>query len=206
MKIYGYQLSQATMRLRIALNIKGIGFSEEFIDLIEGEQFAAGFRSINPQQVVPVAILQDGTDLFQSMAILEYLEEVHPEPPLLPFDPIARAQVRGLAQIIIADTHRAQVPSTRNYITDTLGHGQEELTRWIHHWVGKGLTAFEARLQAGGTSGAFCHGDAPSFADLCLFPQILGARRFGVPLEPFPTAMTIFEHCMQRDAFARAIP
>lgn len=207
MKIYGYELSQATMRVRIAANFKGIAFEETFLDLVRGDQFDDSFRTINPQQVVP-AVLIDGhkTPLFQSMAILEYLEETAPHPPLLPAGAVARAWVRGMAQIVIADTHRNVVPSTRNYLTGTLGHSEGELLAWIHHWVGRGLTAFEQHLTMDGHTGDFCFGDAPSFADVCLFPQIIGARRFNAPLDDYPKTMRIFERCMSMHQFQSAIP
>ena len=205
-KIYGYQLSQATMRVRIALNFKGVAFEEEFLDLVKGDQFDAKFKAINPQQVVP-AVLIDGVDmaLFQSIAILEYIEETYREPALLPSDPVERARVRGMAQILVSDTHRAAVPSTRKYITGTLGHSDAELRAWVHHWVGRGLEAFESRLAGDGFSGEFCHGDSPSHADICLFPQIISAKSFGVPLEPYPNVMRIFERCMNLEPFSGAL-
>ncbi len=206
-KIYGYQLSQATMRVRIALNFKNVAFEEQFMDLLKGDQFDAAYTAINPQQVVP-AVVVDGQDLalFQSMAVLEYIEEVYKEPPLLPADPLERARVRGLAQIVVSDTHRPVVPSTRAYITDTLGHSDADLKTWIHHWVGIGLGAFETRLRSDGRSGLFCHGDTPTFADLCLFPQIIGAKRFALPLEPYPKIMAIFDRCAGLEQFKKAIP
>jgi maleylacetoacetate isomerase len=207
MKIYGYQLSQATMRVRIAANIKGIAFEETFLDLVRGDQFDEEFRTLNPQQVVP-AILIEGhkAPLFQSMAILEYIEETVPQPALLPADAASRAWVRGMAQILIADTHRYSVPSTRNYIAGTLGLSDKQLLDWIHHWIGRGLTAFEKHLSADGKTGDFCFGHNPTFADISLFPQIIGAKRFNIPLAEYPIAMGIFERCIAMDAFKRAIP
>ena len=207
MKVYGYELSQATMRVRIAANLKNIAFEEEFLDLVRGDQFDNGFMAINPQAVVP-AVFVDGLErpLFQSMAILEYLEETAPAPPLLPKGAADRAWVRGMAQIIIADTHRNVVPSTRKYITGEFGHSDAELLTWIHHWVGRGLTAFETHLREDGKSGDFCFGASPTFADLCLFPQILGAKRFNAPLGAYPIAMRIFERCMAMPEFRTAIP
>ena len=190
MKVYGYQLSQATMRIRIALNLKKIEFQEEYIDLLEGGQFTAEFRSLNPQQVVPTIVIDDQKAvLFQSMAILEFLEEAYPETRLLPSDIWSRARVRGLCQIIIADTHRSSVPSVRNYITETLDQSEETLLEWIHHWIGKGLEAFESHLRTSNDTGKFCHGDKPTLADLCLFPQVMGAKRFNVPLTAYPVSM-----------------
>lgn len=206
-KIYGYQLSQATLRVRVALNLKGVPFEETFLDLVAGDQFDPEFRAVNPQQVVPAVILEDGgPPLFQSMAILEYIEETWPEPPLLPADARGRARVRGLSQILIADTHRSQVPRTRNYITQTLGHSEEELKAWIHYWVGAGLEAFEANLAAAPETGRYCHGDTVTFADLCLVAQTFGAKRFDVPLDPYPVAMAIFDRCLELEAFSSAAP
>ena len=206
-KIYGYQLSQATMRIRIALNVKGVSFDETYLDLVKGDQFDPAYRAVNPQQVVPAVIMDDGgPTLFQSMAILEYIEETYPEPALLPADARGRARVRGLAQIIVADTHRAVVPTTRNYISQTLGLGEVELMAWIRYWVGAGLQAFEANLTGSSEQGQFCHGDTPTFADLCLVPQIFGAKRFDVPLDDYPTALSIFGRCLEIEAFARAAP
>ncbi len=207
MKVYGYQLSQATMRIRIALNLKKVEFQETDIDLLKGDQFDENFKLINPQQVVPAVDLEDRNPaLFQSMAILEYLEEAFPEPPLLPKQLRDRARVRGLAQMIIADTHRSSVPCTRKYLTETLGHSEEVLLQWIHHWVGSGLQAFETRLKSDDETGLYCHGDSPTFADLCLFPQIMGAKRFNVPLSSYPVAMKIFERCMELQEFSLAVP
>lgn len=207
MKLYGYQLSQATMRIRIALNLKKIKFEEEYIDLLKGAQFTTEFKRLNPQQVVPTIVMNDQKSvLFQSMAILEYLEEAYPQPALLPSDIWSRARVRGLCQIIIADTHRSSVPSVRNYITDTLDQSEETLNKWIHHWISKGLEAFESILRSSNETGMFCHGDNPTLADLCLFPQVMGAKRFNVSLDAYPISMDIFNRCMEVDAFKNAIP
>jgi len=207
MKVYGYQLSQATMRVRIALNLKKVDFQELDIDLLKGDQFKESFTKINPQQVVPAVDLEDQNPLlFQSMAILEYFEEAFSDPPLLPADLRGRARVRGLAQMIIADTHRSSVPSTRKYLTNTLGQSEEVLQGWINHWVSKGLEAFESRLRLDDVTGRFCHGDSPTFADLSLFPQILGAKRFDVPTHSFPIAMQIFDRCMDMAEFKVSIP
>lgn len=207
MEIYGYQLSQATMRVRIAANLKNVTFTEKFLDLVKGDQFDEAFRAVNPQQVVPAIILEgQSTPLFQSMAILEYLEETYPTPALLPPEPADRAWVRGMSQILIADTHRYVVPSSRNYLTKTLGHSEEELLEWIHHWIGRGLLAFEQHLSADGKCGQYCFGSQPGLADICLFPQIVGAKRFKVALDKYPLLMKIFENCMSLDEFKSAIP
>ena len=207
LKLYGYELSQATMRVRIALNLKGIAFQERSLDLLAGDQFDPGFLAVNPQAVVPALIAGDGgSPLFQSMAILEYIEETWPEPPLLPGDARGRARVRGLSQIIVADTHRVQVPRVRRYLTETLAQDQEALGGWIRYRVGAGLAAFEAQLAGSTDTGPYCHGARVTFADLCLVPQIFGARRFDVPLDEYPLARAIFDRCLELDAFREAAP
>lgn len=205
MKLVSYWRSLASFRVRIALNLKGIPCGIETLDLEKGDQFDGPYRAVNPQQVVPT-LVDDGTALFQSLAIVEYLDETHPEPPLLPADPKGRARVRGIAQIASSDTHPLIVPRIRTYLTGELDLSGEQLAAWIRKWMGTGLAAMEAHLAAGADTGAFCHGDRPGLADLCLAPQIVGSRMFGCPMDPYPTAMRIFETCMALDAFADAHP
>ena len=205
MKLFSYWRSLASYRVRIALNLKGVDCDIETIDLLGGDQFEASFRAVNPQPVVP-ALVDGGTVLFQSLAIVEYLDETRPEPPLLPADPAGRARVRGIAQIASSDTHPLIVPRIRKYLTEDLGLSDDRLTAWIRTWMGAGLEAMEAHLAAGPGTGRFCHGDRPGLADLCLVPQIVGSRMFGCPMDPYPTAMRIFEACMALDAFADAHP
>ena len=205
MKLFSYWRSLASFRVRIALNLKGIPADIETVDLAEGEQFEPSYRTVNPQPVVPT-LLDGGTALFQSLAIVEYLDERYPEPPLLPAQPGARARVRGIAQIASSDTHPLIVPRIRNYLTDDLKLSEDQLGAWILRWMGEGLAAMEAHLAEDAATGRFCHGDRPGLADLCLVPQIVGSRLFGCPMEPYPTAMRIFETCMALDAFADAHP
>ena len=205
MKLFSYWRSLASFRVRIALNLKGMGCDIETVDLREGDQFAGAYRAVNPQPVVPT-LVDGGTTLFQSLAIVEYLDETRPEPPLLPADPGGRARVRGIAQIASSDTHPLIVPRIRKYLTEDLDLSDEQLGAWIRRWMGAGLEAMEAHLAAGPGTGRFCHGDRPGLADLCLVPQIVGSRMFGCPMEPYPTAMRIFETCMALDAFADAHP
>ena len=205
MKLFSYWRSLASFRVRIALNLKGMDCDIETVDLLEGDQFEGAYRAVNPQPVVPT-LVDGGTTLFQSLAIVEYLDETRPEPPLLPADPGGRARVRGIAQIASSDTHPLIVPRIRKYLTEALDLSDEQLGAWIRRWMGAGLEAMEAHLAAGPGTGRFCHGDRPGLADLCLVPQVVGSRMFGCPMEPYPTAMRIFETCMALDAFADAHP
>src|SRR5712672_106999 len=165
MKLYTYYRSQASFRVRIALNLKGLAHDDTYLHLERGDQFAADYRAINPQMVVPTLIDGD-VKLFQSLAILEYLDEKYPEPPLLLADPQARAWVRGLALINAADSHPLIVPRVRHYLTDVLKLSDEQRLAWIQHWLGAGLQAIETLLSEHSSSGIFCHGDRPTIADI----------------------------------------
>jgi maleylpyruvate isomerase len=205
MQLYTYYRSQASFRVRIALNIKGISRDDHFLHLERGDQYAPGYKALNPQMVVPTLI--DGeANLFQSIAILEYLEETHPEPPLLPAEPLARAWVRGFALINVADSHPLIVPRIRNYLTKTLGLSEAQRLTWIQHWLGLGLEAMEARLAHHPGSGRFCHGAAPTIADICLVTQVTPARTFNCALHPYTRVMRIYDACMAVPAFAEAQP
>ena len=205
MKLYGYWRSLAAFRVRIALNLKGIPFDLESMDLIKGDQFSDAYRKINPQMVVP-ALVDGDTVLTQSMAILEYLNEVHPEPALLPADPVGRARVRSICLISVADTHPLVVPRIRKYITQDLGHSEDELTAWIQHWLTAGLTAIEQRLADDPATGTYCHGENVTMADLCLVPQFGVAALFNLDTSAFPTCKRIFEACMKVPAVFDARP
>jgi maleylacetoacetate isomerase len=204
-KLYTYYRSQASFRVRIALNLKGIQRDDCFLHLEKGDQFAAAYRAVNPQMVVPTLIDGDAK-LFQSLAILEYLEERYPNPALLPADPLARAWVRGLALINAADSHPLIVPRVRHYLTDVLQLSDEQRLAWIQHWLGAGLEAIEALLAEHPSSGLFCHGDRPTIADICLVTQVTPAKTFACSLDPYPRAMRIYETCMAIPAFADAHP
>ncbi len=205
MKLFSYWRSLASFRVRIALNLKGIPCDIETMDLLRGDQFDGSYLAVNPQPVVPT-LVDGGTAFFQSLAIIEYLDETCPEPPLLPADAKGRARVRAIAQIASSDSHPLIVPRIRKYLTEDLDLSDEQLAAWIHKWMGAGLAAMEAHLAAGTGTGTFCHDDRPGLADLCLVPQIVGSRMFGCPIDPYPTAMRIFETCMALDAFADAHP
>jgi maleylacetoacetate isomerase len=205
MKLYTYYRSQASFRVRIALNLKGIAREDSFLHLEKGDQFADAYRAVNPQMVVPTLVDND-IKLFQSLAILEYLEERYPEPPLLPSDPVARAWVRGIALINAADSHPLIVPRVRHYLTDQLRVTDEQRLAWIRHWLGAGLEAIEALLARHSASGRFCYGERRTIADICLVTQVTPAKTFDCPLAPYPRIMRVYDSCMAIPAFADAHP
>jgi maleylacetoacetate isomerase len=205
MKLYTYYRSQASFRVRIALNLKGLQREDVFLHLERGDQFAGEYRAINPQMVVPT-LLDGGSKLFQSLAILEYLDEQYPEPPLLPSDPQARAWVRGLAMINAADSHPLIVPRVRNYLTQVLQLSEQQKIAWIQHWLGLGLQAIEALLAENPASGRFCHSDRVTIADICLVTQVTPAKTFNCSLDPYPRIMRVYDTCMAIPAFADAHP
>ncbi len=205
MQLYTYYRSQASFRIRIALNLKGLSHDDFFLHLERGDQFAPQYRALNPQMVVPTLI--DGeAKLFQSLAILEYLEEKYPEPPLLPAEIAARAWVRGLALINIADCHPLIVPRIRHYLIDELGVAEPQLLGWIRHWLDAGLAAMEALIAEHRESGHFCHGDTPTIADIGVVTQVTPAKNFGCALAPYPRVMRVYDACMAIAAFADAHP
>lgn len=203
--LYGYWRSAATYRVRVALNFKRVAVHEIPIDLDAGEQDAPAFRAINPQGALPALVEPGQPPLTQSLAILEYLEETHPEPPLLPQDPRGRARVRSLAAAIAADSHPLITPRVRRYLMEREGFDPARWKAWQTQWFAAGLHTVEARL-ADGQSGRFCHGDAPSFADLCVMSCLMGARVFQLDVGPLPRIERIAEACAAMDEFARAAP
>lgn len=206
MKLYGFSRSSAAFRVRIALNLKGLACEHVSVSLPAGEQFGDAYLSVNPQGRVPTLVDGDAV-LFQSMAILEYLEETRPEPPFLPSDPAGRARVRGLADLIACDIHPLNNLAVLKFLAGELRQDKEAVNvRWYRHWVAEGFKALEARLSGDGASGRFCHGDAPGLADVCLVPQVFNARRYECDLSPYPAITRIFDDCMALDAFAAAEP
>ena len=204
MKLYTYFRSSAAFRVRIALNLKGLAYEPAFVHLGKGEHHQPAYAAVNPQGLLP-ALEVDGARLAQSIAIMEYLEETHPQPPLLPKDPLGRARVRSLSLIVACEIHPLNNPRVLKYVKNTLGHTQEEVDAWVRHWIADGLAKLEAELARTGT-GRHCHGDAPSMADCCLVPQIFNARRFECDLKPYPTVTRVFDACMRLEAFDRAQP
>lgn len=202
--LYGYWRSLATFRVRIALNLKRIAYTETTVDLGRGEQFAPAYAALNPQHVLPL-LDHDGLQLTQSLAIMEYIEDTWPGPPLLPADAAGKARVRSLAQITIADVHPLIVPRVRDFLERDCGVDEATRLKWVRHWFAKGTEAIEARL-ADGQSGQFAHGDLPSLADAALASHVAGARLFDCDLSQAPRLTATVERCMKLDAFAKAHP
>jgi maleylacetoacetate isomerase len=205
-KMFGFWRSAASFRVRCALNLKGLPYVEEMIDIDVGEQYAPGYKQANPQSAVPMVIVDGGPPLTQSLAILEYLDETFPQPALLPADALGRARVRSLALLFAADHHPLIVPRIRRYLTDVLKVDDAKRNDWIKHWFGEGLSQAEARLANDPLTGRFCHGDTPTIADLCLISQVMGARGFKVDVTDMPTVLRIADACLAIDAIARAQP
>jgi maleylpyruvate isomerase len=206
MKLIGYFRSSAAFRVRIALNVKGIAVEHASRHLRKGEQAAPDYAALNPQKLVPAMVLDTGEVLTQSLAILEYLEETHPEPPLLPKDPADRARVRALALIVSADIHPIQNLRVMNYLRERFDQTEESAFAWSRHWIETGFDAYEATIARDPKTGAFSHGDRPTFADLCLVPQVFNAARFKVDMARYPTIQRIFATCMKHPAFDAAQP
>lgn len=208
MKLYGFWRSLATYRVRVALGLKGLQAEEISIDILKGRQFTEEYKALNPQSVVPALVLEEGgAPLFQSLAILEYLEETQPQPPLLPKDARGRARVRGLSLIAAADGHPLIVPRIRAYLEKDMAQDEAARNKWLAHWTLKALEAIEAHLTGEKETGRFCHGDAPTMADICLAGQVIAATSyFSCDVSRVPTAMRIYGECMKLPAFERAHP
>jgi len=205
MKLYGFSRSSAAFRVRIALNLKGLAYESGSIHLRRGEQRQPGYLTVNPQGLVP-ALDADGHTLIQSMAIIEYLDETHPEPPLLPRDAADRARVRALAEIVACDIHPINNLRVLRYLHGPLGHDQTAIETWYNHWIATGFEAMEQLIAADPRTGAFCHGDAPGFADIALVPQAVNSERYRLDLSPYPTIARIYANCMRLEAFTKAHP
>lgn len=206
MKLYDYFRSAAAYRVRIAFNWKGIAVERAFVHLRKGEQRASDFLALNPQGLVPALALDDGRLLTQSLAIVEYLEEAYPEPPLLPRDVAGRARVRAIALAIACDIHPLNNLRVLHYLTGTLGASDAQRDGWYRYWIDVGLEALEVQLSREPATGRFSHGDSPSIADLCLVPQLANARRFHVDVSSYPTLTRIEAACIALPAFADAAP
>ena len=205
MKLYTYFRSSAAFRVRIALNLKGIAYESLPKALLKNEHRSADYTALNPQGLIPALDTGDGV-LSQTLAIIEYLEERHPTPPLLPSDPIGRARVRSLALAVACDIHPLNNMRVLNYLRHELGQDKEKVKQWCRQWITEGFKGIEASAREYSTRGNFLYGDAVSMADVCLAPQIYNALRIDTDLTPFPTLVKIGRHLESVPAFANARP
>ena len=204
MKLYNYFRSSASFRVRIALHLKGLAYDYLPVHLARGEQKKPEFAAVTAEGLVPVLEIDDDRRLTQSMAIIEYLDETHPQPPLLPADALGRARVRALAQIVACEIHPLNNLRVLKYLVGELKASEDAKNAWYRHWVRLGLESYEAQLAT--RSGLYSHGDAPTLADCCLVPQIFNAQRFDCDLNGLPRTMAVFDACMKLDAFQQAQP
>jgi maleylpyruvate isomerase len=207
MKLYTYFRSSAAFRARIALNLKGIDYESIAVDLrpAASAQRAPEFLALNPQGLVPALV--DGNDtLAQSLAIIEYLDEIHPEPPFLPRAPLDRARVRALALAVACDMHPLNNLRVLNYLRSPLGHNDDAVNDWYRHWIASGFQALEAEVRRASTDGKHMFGSAVTLADICIVPQMYNARRFKCDLGLYPTLHSICAHLESLPAFAKAVP
>lgn len=203
--LYNYFRSSTSVRVRVALNLKAVDYDYRPVHLVKAEQHSESYRALNPEGLVPALVTATGTVLTQSMAIIEYLEEQHPEPALLPADAESRARVRALAQIVGCDIHPLNNLRVLNKLRDDFAAEAEDITAWFRHWAREGFRSLELRLNEPGT-GIFCHGDQPGLADICLYAQTLNNTRFDVDMSPYPIIRRIFAACEALPAFANAAP
>ena len=206
MRLYDYYRSSAAYRVRIALNLKGVTPERVFVHLRKGGQRTDDYLELNPQGLVPALALDGGQMLTQSLAIVEWLEETHPQPPLLPADAAGRARVRAIALSIACEIHPLNNLRVLQYLTGTLGASEAQKDGWYKYWIDTGFEALETQLAREKATGRFCHGDGPGLADVCLVPQLANARRFQVDLAPYPTLTRIEAACNALPAFVGAAP
>ena len=206
-RLYSYWRSQAAYRVRIALALKGIDVEIESIDLLKGDQHNDAYRALNPSAAVPTLIDGGGPPLMESLAILEYIDETHPSPPLLPTDPRLRAHSRAIGQMLAADAHPFIVPRVRKHVATEFGVDQAGVTAWVKHWLDTASRAVEDLIAKDSRTGKFCCGDQTTVADLCLVPHFTSAMMlYGGDIAAFPTCKRIFETCMSLDAFSATHP
>jgi maleylacetoacetate isomerase len=202
MQLYSYFRSSASYRVRIALALKGLPYETAAIHLVKGEHKQAPFAAVNPQTRVPALKLDSGEVLIQSLAIIGYLDEVYPQPPLLPSGPLERARVREVSHIIAMDVHPLGNTGPRNYLMKTLNHDLETVDAWTRHWIEDGFSAVEKLI----SPGPYCFGAQPTLADICLVPQVFNARRYKVDMAKFPNIVAADEACRKHPAFTAAAP
>ena len=207
-ELFAYWRTSATYRVRVAMNLKGIAFDERFVDMDKGENRSEAFLGMNPMGAIPAMIdrAAGGSLLTQSLAILEYLEDVAPSPALLPTEPLGRARVRSLSLMLAADTHPMITPRVRRYLTEAEGFTPERWKAWQTQWFTVGLQALEQRLSDESETGAFCHGDAVTMADVCLASIVVVMRVFGIEVGGIPTVERVMARCEGLEAFTRADP
>lgn len=205
MRLFTYFRSSAAYRVRIALRLKGLAYTPDFIHLRRNEQSSAGYTALNPQALVP-ALIDGPTVLSQSMAIIEYLDEIQADPPLLPGDAVQRAHIRSLALAVACDIHPLNNLRVLRYLKDEMSQSQHSVDAWYRHWVAIGLTALEAQVSRSALKGRFCVGDRPTLADVALVPQLYNARRYQCDLVGYPTLIEIEAACLALPAFAEASP
>ena len=206
MKFYSFWRSLASYRVRIAMNLKGLTPSEVIdVNLMKGQQREDAFRRVNPMMALPALVDGDGPALFESLAIIEYLDETHPNPPLLPKDPKGRARVRGLAQVVACDSHPLVVPRVREHLAHEFKADEATVMKWAQHWHSAALKALDIYL-ADKATGRHAHGDQITIADICIASQGAGSNFFKVDLAPFPNFKRVLDACMANEAFARAHP
>jgi maleylacetoacetate isomerase len=205
--LYTYFRSSAAFRVRIALNLKGLTAEHKFVHLLKdgGQQFGADYARLNPQHLVPT-LVHDGHPLQQSLAIIEYLDEAFPDPPLLPSDALGRARVRAIALTVACDIHPLNNLRMRKYLHKELARGDDEIRGWQVHWIALGFEAIETILAKSEHTGRFCHGDTPTLADICVIPQMANAHALNMDLSPYPTLTRIEEAALALPAFANALP
>lgn len=203
MKMYGFWRSIASFRLRVALNLKGLAYEEVSVDILGGSQFAPDFDAVNAAHAVPALVEEDGHILFQSLAVLEYLDETCPEPPLLPRDPRDRAHARALALVTVADTHPLMVPRIRKHLARTYGADEAAIADWARHWIGEGMATYE-RLLTRRPPAPYAQGDAPGIADICIAGHAMSAELFGLDRSAFPAFAALADRLFALDAFASA--
>ncbi len=206
MILHGYFRSSAAFRTRIALNLKGLPYEQRARHLRRGEQRGADYLALNPQGFVPMLETDGGARLIQSLAIIEWLDEAYPNPPLLPTDALGRAHVRALAQMVACDIHPLNNLRVLRHLRGALAQDEAGVAAWYNHWIAEGFAAIEAVLAADARTGMFCFGDAPSLADVCLIPQVFNSRNYALDLTPYPIIRRIFDACMALPAFDMAQP